>query len=88
MRALQGALAKYGIAIHLSPPEDTPSPHSLRYILDSWASGLDFNDEDDGADLEEDEPHPEVRSRLDRLIAGIVGEPVPDGYYDDETEAA
>lgn len=88
MRSLQVALGKYDIAIHLLSPEGSPSPCPLHYILDSWPYGLSFDEEDDGADQEEDEPDLTVRGHLDRFLAGINGEPVPDGYYEDETETA
>ena len=88
MRSLQAALGKYDIAIHLLSPEGSPSPCPLNYILDSWPYGLSFDEEDDGAKQEEDEPDLTVQRHLDRFLAGINGEPVPDGYYEDETETA
>lgn len=87
VRALRTALGKYGIAIHLLAPESGPSPHALRHIITSWASGLDLSDDDDEEhDCGGGEEDAEVLRHLDRLLAGINGEPVPDGYYEDETE--
>ncbi len=89
VRELRAALSKYGITIHLLAPESGPSPHALRHLINSWASGLDLSDDDDEEqDCGGGEEEAEVLRHLDRLLAGINGEPVPDGYYEDETETA
>lgn len=94
MQALEFALSKYGIAIHLASPEGTPSPGSLRYIIDSWASGLDFDDEaevddEDGlAAPDEGEPDPEVRRHLSRFVADIEGRGVLNSNHGEESETA
>ncbi|WP_198293094.1 hypothetical protein [Methylobacterium sp. WSM2598] len=78
-RALTVALSRYGIAIHLSTPEGTPPLGSIRYIIDSWAFSLDFDDEAEDADedghidLDEGGPDPEVRRHLSRFLAGLEG---------------
>lgn len=94
MRVLAVALGKYGIAIHLATPEGTPSPGSLRYIIDSWASGLGFDDEAEDADedghidLDEDEPDLEVRRHLRRFVAGLEGRGVLNSNHGEESETA